>query len=68
MDKESLTGMSDFVTALAVLISSYWVFNLAFPRPSQNSLTFLSYFVVQLPGVALTQRVMKVCNAINASV
>ena len=66
VDGYSITkNVCDFPTALAVLVSCYWVFNLKFCPKVKNTLTFLTRHKMNLPGVNVTQVVVSALNKLS---
>ena len=55
---------TNFESAIAVLVSSYWVFDKAFPPSLKNTLSLLARFVLNLRDFEVPPRVVRFINKI----
>lgn len=56
---------SPFITALAVTIALYWIFNVELPSKAKNSFVFLSVYITEFTGVKIPVAVAKVCSTFS---
>nr|XP_039259664.1 uncharacterized protein LOC120336130 isoform X1 [Styela clava] len=53
---------SNYVEAIAAMISCYWVFNLVIPKGKKKSLGFMAAYLLHLPNAELPMAVVKLVN------
>ena len=59
VDGMVICSNGNFVRALGILLATYYVFNLEYPKGLQNTLTFYQVMFLQLPDIARLPRVVK---------
>ena len=66
LDLKPISTPSDYMTAITTLLSMYWVFDVAFPKALNKTLTFLSGHVCKLISFKVSPPLLKVTNFIYA--
>ena len=59
VDGMVICSNGNFVRALGILLATYYVFNLEYPKGLMNTLTFYQVMFLQLPDIARLPRVVK---------
>jgi len=64
LDKQPVTAPIDYLTAITTMLSMYWVFDVAFPKPIYKTLSFLAGHVCKIMPFKVTPALLKVVNFI----
>jgi len=62
LDKKHVTHPEDFLTAVASIVSFYWVFDVAFPKQLSKTIAFLAGQICRLVPFKAVPSVQKVLN------